>query len=69
VESGCAEVAKSGDAFVEIQSRINAVTMQVSQMATAAEQQTAATTEITSNIQQITQVVMRRTGRKRIRSE
>jgi methyl-accepting chemotaxis protein len=57
VESGCGEAAKSGDALLEIQNRINAVTMQVNQMATAAEQQTSTTTEITSNIQQITQVV------------
>jgi methyl-accepting chemotaxis protein len=57
VESGCAEAAKSGEALVEIQDRINAVTAQVSQMATAAEQQTGTTVEITSNIQLITQVV------------
>jgi methyl-accepting chemotaxis protein len=57
VESGCAEESKSGEALVEIQNRINAVTSQVSQMATAAEQQTSTTAEISSNIQQITQVV------------
>jgi methyl-accepting chemotaxis protein len=57
VETGSGEAAKSGEALMEIQSRINAVTMQVSQMATAAEQQTSTTAEITSNIQQISQVV------------
>jgi methyl-accepting chemotaxis protein len=57
VETGSGEAAKSGEALMEIQNRINAVTMQVSQMATAAEQQTSTTAEITSNIQQISQVV------------
>lgn len=57
VETGSNEAAKSGEALKEIQDRINAVNMQVSQMATAAEQQTATTAEITSNITQITQVV------------
>lgn len=57
VETGSDEAAKSGEALKEIQDRINAVNMQVSQMATAAEQQTATTAEITSNITQITQVV------------
>jgi len=57
VETGSGEAAKSGEALMEIQNRINAVTMQVSQMAAAAEQQTSTTAEITSNIQQISQVV------------
>jgi methyl-accepting chemotaxis protein len=41
----------------KIINRINAVTLQVSQMATVAEQQTSTTVEISSNNQQITQVV------------
>lgn len=57
VENGTAEAAKSGDALQDILDQINAVTMQVSQMATAAEQQTATTTEISSNMQQITDVI------------
>jgi methyl-accepting chemotaxis protein len=57
VENGMTEAAKSGDALQDILNQINAVTMQVSQMATAAEQQTATTTEISSNMQQITEVI------------
>ncbi len=57
VGSGCAEAAKSGNALREIQERIGAVTIQVSQMATAVEEQTATTGEISGNIQQITQVI------------
>ncbi len=57
VGNGCSEAARSGETLCEIQERINAVTMQVSQMATAAEQQTVTTGEISSNILQITQVI------------
>lgn len=57
VEKGTAEAARSGDALKDILEQISAVTMQVSQMATAAEQQTATTNEISSNIQQITEVI------------
>lgn len=57
VATGTSEAAKSGDALQEILDRINGVTGQVSQIATAAEQQTATTAEITNNIQQITTVV------------
>lgn len=56
-EEGSCEAAKSGNALLEIMNRINAVSLQVNQMATAAEQQTATTAEISSNIMQITQVV------------
>ncbi|OGT99190.1 MAG: hypothetical protein A2X80_05235 [Geobacteraceae bacterium GWB2_52_12] len=57
VEQGTEEAAKSGIALREILDQINAVAMQVSQIATAAEEQTATTSEISSNMQQITQVV------------
>jgi methyl-accepting chemotaxis protein len=57
VETGCGEAGKSGEALLEIQNRVGNVTTQVSQMAVAAEQQTATTAEIASNIQQMTQVV------------
>jgi methyl-accepting chemotaxis protein len=57
VETGTAEAAKSGSALQEILDQINAVTMQVSQIATAAEEQTATTSEISNNIQQMSQVV------------
>ncbi|MRR07101.1 MAG: methyl-accepting chemotaxis protein [Deltaproteobacteria bacterium] len=57
VENGTVEAAKSGKALQEILDQIHVVTMQVSQIATAAEQQTATTTEISSNMQQITDVI------------
>ncbi|MDD2900298.1 MAG: methyl-accepting chemotaxis protein [Desulfuromonadaceae bacterium] len=57
VENGTAEAAKSGTALQEILEQINSVNMQVSQIATAAEEQTATTSEISSNIQQINEVV------------
>jgi methyl-accepting chemotaxis protein len=57
VENGTVEAAKSGQALEEILEQINAVTMQVNQVATAAEEQTATTSEISNNIHQITQVV------------
>jgi methyl-accepting chemotaxis protein len=57
VERGREDAAKSGRALDHILSQINAVSMEINQIATAAEEQTATTTEITSNIQQITEVV------------
>jgi methyl-accepting chemotaxis protein/hemerythrin len=57
VNQGTAETCRSGKALAEILSMINDLTMQISQIATAAEEQTATTHEITSNIQLITTVV------------
>ena len=57
VEAGSSEAAKSGEALREIMEQINAVAMQVSQIATAAEEQTATTSEISSNMHQITTIV------------
>lgn len=57
VQNGAAKAARSGHALEGILDQINVVTMQVNQMATAAEQQTATTFEISSNIQQITEVI------------
>jgi len=57
VEKGTADASRSGHALQEILEQANAVTMQINQIATAAEQQTATTNEITNNIQQITDVV------------
>jgi methyl-accepting chemotaxis protein len=57
VEKGTVDAAKSGEALREILEQANSVTMQINQIATAAEEQTATTNEITSNIQQITEVV------------
>jgi methyl-accepting chemotaxis protein len=64
IEEGVAEVVKgtdfsmrSGQALEQILSQINDVTMQVNQIATAAEEQTATTGEMSTNIQQITNIV------------
>jgi methyl-accepting chemotaxis protein len=57
VEKGTGEAAKSGEALENILEKINAVTMQVNQIATAAEEQTSTTNEISSNMQQITEVI------------
>ncbi|MBT1071908.1 methyl-accepting chemotaxis protein [Pelotalea chapellei] len=57
VEAGTSEAAKSGEALREILDQVHAVAMQVHQIATAAEEQTATTSEISSNMMQITEVV------------
>jgi methyl-accepting chemotaxis protein len=57
VEKGTVDAARSGEALQGILEQANSVTMQINQIATAAEEQTATTNEITSNIQQITEVV------------
>jgi methyl-accepting chemotaxis protein len=57
VEKGTSDASKSGEALEAILDQIGGVTMQVSQIATAAEQQTATTCEINDNIRQITEVV------------
>ncbi|BDV44205.1 chemotaxis protein [Geotalea uraniireducens] len=57
VERGAASSQKSGLALEEIVRRINEMSLQISQIATAAEEQTATTSEVTNNIQQITEVV------------
>lgn len=57
VELGTSEASRSGEALKEILEQVNSVTAQVSQIATAAEEQTATTLEISSNIQQITVAV------------
>ncbi|MDR3581623.1 MAG: methyl-accepting chemotaxis protein [Oryzomonas sp.] len=57
VETGTEEAGRSGAALQEILDQIHAVTMQVNQIATAAEQQTATTSEISNNILQMSEVV------------
>jgi methyl-accepting chemotaxis protein len=57
VETGTEEAAKSGHALQEILQQVNDVSMQINQVATAAEEQTATTGEISSNMHQITEVV------------
>lgn len=56
-EKGAVSSEKSGKSLREILEQINNVTMQIHQIATAAEQQTATTSEITMNIHQVTGVV------------
>ncbi|MBJ6726149.1 bacteriohemerythrin [Geomesophilobacter sediminis] len=57
VKMGTAETQRSGEMLEGILGMINDLTMQISQIATAAEEQTATTHEITQNIQLITSVV------------
>ncbi|MBI5485676.1 MAG: methyl-accepting chemotaxis protein, partial [Deltaproteobacteria bacterium] len=57
VESGTVEAAKSGEAISDIIDQIGSLQTQVNQIATAAEEQTATTSEISSNMIQITEVV------------
>jgi methyl-accepting chemotaxis protein/hemerythrin len=59
VKRGTVETSRSGEALEDILNKINELTMQISQVATAAEEQTATTHEITNNIQMITDVVNR----------
>jgi methyl-accepting chemotaxis protein len=56
-ERGAAEAAQLETSLNEILEQISAVAMQISQIATAAEEQTATTSEISSNMMQITEVV------------
>lgn len=57
VEYGALEAEKSGTALQDILSQITTVTGQIGQIATAAEEQTATTHEISNNMQQITTTV------------
>ena len=59
VESGTIEASKSGQALQDILQQVNDVAMQVNQIATAAEEQTATTGEISNKMMQITEVVQR----------
>ncbi len=57
-QQGAEEAAGMESALMEILEQVNAVTMQVSQIATAAEEQTATTSEITGNIHKISDVIV-----------
>ncbi|HOI17365.1 MAG TPA: methyl-accepting chemotaxis protein [Geobacteraceae bacterium] len=57
VEQGTREASRSGEALEGILTHIGSLSMQIGQIATAAEQQTATTSEISNNIHQITDVV------------
>jgi methyl-accepting chemotaxis protein len=56
-EQGAVEAARLETSLSDILEQINDVAMQVNQIATAAEEQTATTSEISSNMLQITEVV------------
>jgi methyl-accepting chemotaxis protein len=56
VERGSVGAAQSGEALQHILQRIDVVTQQVNQIATAAEEQTATTTEVSHNIMNVTQI-------------
>jgi len=56
-EQGATAAAQLETALQAILEQVDTVSMQVSQIATAAEEQTATTSEISNNIHQITQVV------------
>ena len=56
VEQGSMDASRSGEALQVILSRINDVTMQINQIATAAEEQTATTGEIAGNVGRINDV-------------
>jgi methyl-accepting chemotaxis protein len=57
-EKGAAEATQLETALQKIMEQVNAVTMQVSQIATAAEEQTATTSEITNNIHRISDIIV-----------
>ncbi len=57
VEKGAEASNKSGEALAEILLGINDVSEQISMIATAAQQQTATTSDVSSNITQITDVI------------
>ena len=57
VENGSGEASRSGQALQQILTQISEVAMQINQIATAAEEQTATTSEIASNMMQITDAV------------
>jgi methyl-accepting chemotaxis protein len=57
VESGSCEAAKSDQALQSIQDQIASVTRKAGQIATAAEEQTATTNDLTRNLQTISTIV------------
>jgi hemerythrin-like metal-binding protein len=69
VEQGTQEAARSEQALKNIQEEINALNLQVQQIATAAEEQTATTSEISSNIHQITDVAQNSVEGSRVTSK
>lgn len=62
VVAGTVEATHSGEALRNILEHVNNVAMQVNQIATAAEEQTATTNEISTNMNIITKVVQNTSG-------
>jgi len=62
VEQGSAEATRSGEALREIVERIGAVELQVAQIVSAAQQQSATTSEISDNLHRITDLVQSTNG-------
>ncbi len=58
-EQGISEAGGLETALYEILEQVNAVTMQMNQIATAAEEQTATTSEITNNIHHISEIIQK----------
>lgn len=56
-EQGAAEAGTLETALQNILEQVNDVTMQISQIATAAEEQTATTGEITGNMHRVSQII------------
>ena len=56
-EKGAAEATRLESSLMEILEQVNTVTTQISQIATAAEEQTATTNEITNNIHRISEII------------
>ena len=59
VEAGTVEASRSGSALEQIRSQVEQVTQQIDQIATAAAEQTSTTTEISANIERITEQATR----------
>ena len=59
VRRGSEDAARSGEALRNILDQINSVNMQISQIATAAEEQTATTMEISGSIQQVSDIAQK----------
>jgi methyl-accepting chemotaxis protein len=57
VELGTEDAARSGKALEEILNQVAEVTSQINQIATAAEQQTATTNEISKSMHEISEIV------------
>jgi methyl-accepting chemotaxis protein len=55
VQDGTSEASRSGEALQQILSQVDEVTLQINQIATSAEEQTATTGEISGNIVRITE--------------